>query len=112
MHTRMDAHTSRLVELAAALVPLACSGDGEARGPAVVHDPPAIERFVGPSEEPRPAARVCGWLTLPSGRSAYYPCAAPTPRSPVSDPPMNDHDLGGPSDRAPAPGEPAPADPR
>jgi hypothetical protein len=90
-----------------ALVALACGGAEGADLLEPRDEPPAIERYVDYASGAQAAARVCGWLTLPSGQSAYYPCAGRSPRSPVSDPPVDDHDGVG----LPAPGRPPPGSP-
>lgn len=79
--------------LFASILLFACGGADAVLVPEVRDDPPATERYVDyPSEGPAEAP-VCGWVTIPSGQSAYYPCAAPQPSSPASDPPMQDHDV-------------------
>lgn len=93
----------------ASLVLLACGGADGALGPEVRDDPPAIERYVDYPSEGQTASRVCGWVTIPSGQSAYYPCAAPSPESPVSDPPLDGHDVVELPDIGPRPpGDPTP----
>lgn len=89
----MTARTHARCLSVASMLLFACGGADGVPVPEVRDDPPARERYVDYPSEGRAPARVCGWVTIPSGQSAYYPCAAPQPSSPVSDPPMQDHDV-------------------
>lgn len=105
-----EAHRPTL--LLAAVLLISCGGsDGSPAEPRGVDDR-TTERWVDyPVTDPG-APTICGWLTMPNGRIDYVPCPSDEPRSPVSDPPLEDHHdvtLPGARDPRPAPpGDPPP----
>lgn len=107
--SRRAGWSSRTVSALASLALFACGGADGAWVPTARDEPPAIERYVDYPSGRQEAARVCGWVTIPSGQSAYYPCAPEGPRSPVSDPPLEGHDAVDVPDLGPKPpGDPTP----
>lgn len=105
-----EAHGPKL--LLAVFLLISCGGsDGSPAVSETDHDTTTERDVDYPTTDPG-APTICGWLTMPNGRLDYVPCPSDEPRSPVSDPPLEDrHDVplpGAPDPRPAPPGDPPP----